>query len=98
MADAAYDADHLRQAIAAKVPSSPNDSSRALKIYTQRHLVECCFFKLEQFHRVETRFEKSPNAATSHPVGSRAILKKKLDSGVLCSISKLNTLSKTGAN
>ena len=29
MADAAYDADHLRQAIAAKAPSSPNDEARS---------------------------------------------------------------------
>lgn len=66
MADTAYDADHLRQAIAAKgalavIPSSP---SRALKhpldkhLYAQRHLVECCFSKLKQFRRVATRFEK----------------------------------------
>jgi len=51
MADTAYDADYLRQAIADKdaiavIPSSP---SRARKypldrhLYAQRHLVECCF-------------------------------------------------------
>jgi transposase len=27
-------------------------------LYTQRHLVECCFSKLKQFRRVATRFEK----------------------------------------
>jgi transposase len=61
MADTAYDADHLRQAIAV-IPSNP---SRALKypldkhLYAQRHLVECCFSKLKQFRRVATRFEKT---------------------------------------
>ena len=53
MADTAYDADHLRQAIAAKgaVAVIPNNPSRALKypldkhLYAQRHLVECCFSK-----------------------------------------------------
>ncbi|MHC2338149.1 transposase [Bradyrhizobium sp. USDA 4454] len=66
MADAAYDADHLRQAIAAKgaLAVIPNNPSRALKypldkhLYAQRHLVECCFSKLKQFRRVATRFEK----------------------------------------
>jgi transposase len=51
MADTAYDADHLRQAIAAKgaLAVIPNNPSRALKypldkhLYAQRHLVECCF-------------------------------------------------------
>jgi transposase len=67
MADTAYDADRLRQAIADKgatavIPSSP---SRARKhpldkqLYAQRHLVECCFSKLKQFRRVATRFEKT---------------------------------------
>jgi transposase len=51
MADTAYDADHLRQAIAAKgaLAVIPNNPSRAIKypldkhLYAQRHLVECCF-------------------------------------------------------
>ncbi|MCA6115198.1 IS5 family transposase [Bradyrhizobium sp. WSM 1738] len=67
MADAAYDADHLRQAIAAKgaLAVIPNNPSRALKypldkhLYAQRHLVECCFSKLKQFRRVATRYEKT---------------------------------------
>jgi transposase len=65
MADTAYDADHLRQAIAAKLAVIPNNPSRALKypldkhLYAQRHLVECCFSKLKQFRRVATRFEKA---------------------------------------
>ena len=68
MADTAYDADHLRQAIAAKgaLAVIPNNPSRALKhpldkhLYAQRHLVECCFSKLKQFRRVATRFENGP--------------------------------------
>jgi transposase len=66
MADTAYDADHLCQAIAAKgaLAVIPNNPSRALKypldkhLYAQRHLVECCFSKLKQFRRA-TRFEKT---------------------------------------
>jgi transposase len=67
MADTAYDADRLRQAIDEKgaqavIPSNP---SRAKKypldthLYAQRHLVECCFSKLKQFRRVATRYEKT---------------------------------------
>jgi transposase len=67
MADAAYDADPLRQAIAEKgaVAVIPNNPSRARKypldkhLYAQRHLIECCFSKLKQFRRVATRFEKT---------------------------------------
>lgn len=67
MADTAYDADHLRQAIADKgaVAVIPNNPSRTRKysldkhLYAQRHLVECCFSKLKQFRRVATRFEKT---------------------------------------
>jgi transposase len=67
MADTAYDADHLRHAIAAKGAFAviPNNPSRALKYpldkyrYAQRHLVECCFSKLKQFKRVATSFEKT---------------------------------------
>jgi transposase len=67
MADTAYDADHLREAIAAKgaVAVIPNNPSRAIKhpldkhLYAQRQLVECCFNKLKQFRRVATRFEKT---------------------------------------
>lgn len=67
MADAAYDSDRLRNAIAEKgaVAVIPNNPSRAQKhpldkhLYAQRHLVECCFSKLKQFRRVATRFEKT---------------------------------------
>jgi transposase len=67
MADAAYDADPLRQAIAAMgaMAELPINPSRARKhpldkhLYAQRHLIECCFSKLKQFRRVATRFEKT---------------------------------------
>ena len=67
LADAAYDADPLRQAIAEKgaVAVIPNNPSRARKypldkhLYAQRHLIECCISKLKQFRRVATRFEKT---------------------------------------
>jgi transposase len=67
MADTANDADHLRQAIAAKgaIAVIPNNPSRALKypldkhLYAQRHLVECRFSRRKQFRRVATRFEKT---------------------------------------
>ncbi|CAH1663621.1 hypothetical protein CHELA20_40230 [Hyphomicrobiales bacterium] len=60
MADTAYDADALRQAIADKgaLAVIPNNPSRAVKhpldkqLYAQRHLIECCFSKLKQFRRV----------------------------------------------
>lgn len=67
MADTAYDADPLRQAIADKgaVAVIPNNPSRTKKhpldkhLYAQRHLIECCFSKLKHFRRVATRFEKT---------------------------------------
>lgn len=67
MADAAYDSDRLRDAIARKgaVAVIPNNPSRARKypldkdLYAQRQLVECCFSKLKQFRRVATRYEKT---------------------------------------
>ena len=67
MADTAYDADHLREAVAEKgaVAVIPNNPSRAQKypldqhLYAQRHLVECCFSRLKQFRRVATRYEKT---------------------------------------
>ena len=67
IADAAYDADHIRQAIADKGAEAaiPNNPSRSLKhrldehFYAQRHLIECCISKLKQFRRVATRYEKT---------------------------------------
>ena len=67
MADAAYDADPLRQKIAetGAVAVIPNNPSRSRKypldkqLYAQRHLIECCFSNLKQLRRVATRFEKT---------------------------------------
>ena len=67
LADAAYDADHLRAAVdaAGAVAVIPNNPSRAAKppfdkhLYKERHLIECCFAKLKQFRRVATRYEKT---------------------------------------
>ncbi len=67
IADTAYDADHIRQAVAEKGAEAviPNNPSRSLKhsldqdLYAQRHLVECCIGKLKQFRRVATRYEKT---------------------------------------
>jgi transposase len=67
IADAAYDADHIREAAAAKGAQAviPNNPSRAIKhsldkhLYKQRHLIECCFSKLKQFRRIATRYEKT---------------------------------------
>ena len=67
IADAAYDAGHIRDAIAAKQAEAviPCNPSRARRLpfdkhtYKARHLVECCFSKLKQFRRVATRYEKT---------------------------------------
>ena len=67
LADAAYDSDAFRQAIAeaGAVAVIPNNPSRAIKhpfdkaLYKERHLVECCFSRLKQFRRVATRYEKT---------------------------------------
>jgi len=67
LADTAYDADHLRQAIAAKgaLAVIPNNPSRAIKhpldkhLYAQRYLVECCF--------------SSSNSAASQPDSKRPL-------------------------
>ena len=82
MADTAYDADHLRQAIAAKgaLAVIPNNPSRALKypldkhLYAQRHLVECCFSKLRAVRSAAVaarRRHRRPGKATS-TVATRA--------------------------
>ena len=67
IADAAYDADPIRRAVAAMGAKAviPNNPARAKKhpcdphLYAERHLVECCIGKLKQFRRVATRFEKT---------------------------------------
>ena len=67
MADAAYDADHFRDIVAALGATAviPNNPSRTAKhafdkeLYKERHLIECCFSRLKQFRRVATRYEKA---------------------------------------
>ena len=66
IADAAYDADRFRLAIAV-IPNNPSPSSKHpldTHLYAQRHLVECCFRRLKQFRRVATRFEKTPQTTS----------------------------------
>jgi transposase len=66
-ADAAYDSDQNRTAIAeaGAIAVIPNNPSRAAKhpldrhLYKVRHLIECCFSKLKQFRRVATRYDKT---------------------------------------
>jgi transposase len=67
IADTAFDADHLREAVAARgmvavIPSNPRRKSPAPldeALYRERHLVECCIGKLKHFRRVATRYEKT---------------------------------------
>jgi transposase len=67
IADTAYDADHFREAVAAKKANSviPSHPSRSMPhpldkdLYRERHLVECCINKLKNFRRVATRYEKT---------------------------------------
>lgn len=75
LADAAYDADHFREAIAkaGAVAVIPNNPSRTKKhpldrqLYKERHLIECCFSRLQQFRRVATRYEKAATSSPSSP-------------------------------
>lgn len=67
LADAAYDADVIRQQIATMGARAviPNNPSRTFKhpfdrtLYRERHLIECCFGKLKRFKRVALRSEKT---------------------------------------
>jgi transposase len=67
IADASYDADHLRDPIEARgaLAVIPGSTSRARRvaidrpIYKERHLVECCFSKLKGFRRIATRYDKT---------------------------------------
>ena len=67
IADAGYDAEHIRSAIVARkmkavIPSNP---TRAIihrydkKLYRCRYLVECFFHKLKACRRIATRYEKT---------------------------------------
>jgi transposase len=67
LADAAYDADHIRAAVAAKRATAviPGNPARARKhpldrhLHRERHLVGCCFAKLKRFRRIATRHERT---------------------------------------
>ena len=75
IADAAYDANHVCDAVAAKragaaIPAANaarfgDNPSRNCRLPLDKHacktrpLVECCFSKLKQFRRAATRYEKT---------------------------------------
>jgi hypothetical protein len=68
MGDTAYDADHLRQAIAAKgaLAVIPNNPSRALKYPLDKHLYA-------QRHLVNAASQSSSNSAVSQPASKRPL-------------------------
>jgi len=68
MADAAYDADYLRQFIGdnlhAEAQIKQNPTRKSTKtidwmLYKERHLVECFFNRIKRFRRIALRCEKS---------------------------------------
>lgn len=68
MADAAYDADHLRQYIThdlgatPQIKQNPSRSNRQdidWMLYKERHLVECFFNRIKRFRRIALRCEKT---------------------------------------
>ena len=68
MADAAYDADHLRRFIAdglgatVQIKQNPTRSTRQpidWTLYKERHLVECFFNRIKRFRRIALRCEKT---------------------------------------
>nr|WP_108483565.1 IS5 family transposase [Oceaniglobus ichthyenteri] len=68
MADAAYDADHLRRFIAddlgamAQIKQNPTRSTTQAidwMLYKERHLVECFFNRIKRFRRIALRCEKT---------------------------------------
>jgi transposase len=66
LADAAYDADHIRTrleaadaiAVISNNPSRANERSFDKALYKERHLIECFFSKLKQFRRIAIRYER----------------------------------------
>lgn len=66
IADAAYDADRIREDLAARgitavIPSNPTRKAPLeydQKLYALRYHVECFFHDLKRFRRVATRYEK----------------------------------------
>lgn len=67
IADKAYDADHVIEAIEKKRMRAviPSTASRTVKrkidrhLYKERHLVENFFCKIKRYRRVATRYEKT---------------------------------------
>ena len=74
MADAAYDADHLRRFIVddlgatAQIKQNPTRSTTQpidWVLYKERHLVECFFNRIKRFRRIALRCEKSVSSFRS---------------------------------
>ncbi len=68
MADAAYDADYLREFIAGELGATPQikqNPSRTVRqpidwaLYKERQLVECFFNRIKRFRRIALRCEKT---------------------------------------
>jgi len=68
IADAAYDADHLRKFIADGLGASAPIKQNPIRVtqhaidwtlYKERHLVECFFNRLKRFRRIALRCEKT---------------------------------------
>lgn len=69
IADRAYDAEHVREAVirGGAVPVIPSRSNRRKPhsydeyLYRERHLVECLIGKIKHFRRIFSRFDKLAN-------------------------------------
>lgn len=68
MADAAYDADHLRRFISEDLKATAQikqNPTRVIRypidwaLYKERHLVECFFNRIKRFRRIALRCEKT---------------------------------------
>ena len=71
IADAAYDADHLRQFIRDDLQATPHIKQNPTRVvrhpidwtlYKERHLVENFFNRLKRFRRIALRCEKTPSS------------------------------------
>ena len=74
IADAAYDADHLRSFISGSLRAEAQikqNPSRAIRypidwtLYKERNLVECFFNKIKRFRRIALRCEKTVSSFTA---------------------------------
>ena len=74
MADAAYDADYLRDFITnnlgatAQIKQNPTRSTHKVidwMLYKERHLVECFFNRIKRFRRIALRCEKTVSSFKS---------------------------------